>query len=257
MNVNIVEKALFLESLAANAWRPVIVQHLDGWRMRYTGGTSGRVNTVWPNQQYGPLSLDERIEIIEDFYNRHGRPASFQMSPANLPENLHDELLARGYKDIKMTQMQTAPGALVLERTQPISLEVIESPTLTEAWFKAYTEASKFSAESLPVRRGILTRIGPRANFLMILKDGVPAAMGLGVSERGWVGIFNLITVDEFRRQGLASQVMYGLAAWGQRIGADNVYLQVMENNPPALAMYEKQGFKKVYNYWYSEKPMG
>jgi ribosomal protein S18 acetylase RimI-like enzyme len=88
----------------------------------------------------------------------------------------------------------------------------------------------------------------------MVAKDGEPAAVGLGVAERGWLGIFCVITFSKFRRQGLASQVMRGLAEWGKTVEVEQVYLQVMENNPPALAMYENQGFKKLYSYWYSQK---
>lgn len=256
MSENIKDQIRFIEALAANAWRPRVVQHLDGWRMRYTGGTSGRVNTVWPNQSHGPLSLEERIEIVEDFYRRHNMPSAFSINPGNLPENLHAELKVRGYEDLKLTAVKTAPIEVLIEHSLAPQGEVAQTDSLTEDWFRVYTTASEYSPESLPVRRGILSRIGPRANFLMVAKDGEPAAVGLGVAERGWLGVFNLITFEKFRRQGFASQVMHGLAEWGKTVGANQVYLQVMENNPPALTMYEKLGFKKLYNYWYSQKDL-
>lgn len=254
MSENITDQIRTIEALSANAWRPLVVQHLDGWRMRYTGGTSGRVNSVWPNQCYGSLSLEERIEIVEDFYRRRKQPAIFSICPGNLPVNLHVVLLDRGYEDLKLTALETAPIEVVIERTQLPQGEIAQTDRLSESWFEAYTTASEYSPESLPIRRGILSRIGPRTNFLMVAKDGEPAAVGLGVAERGWMGVFNLITFKKFRRQGFASQVMRGLAEWGKSVGVEQVYLQVMENNPPALVMYEKQGFKKLYHYWYCQK---
>jgi ribosomal protein S18 acetylase RimI-like enzyme len=61
-------------------------------------------------------------------------------------------------------------------------------------------------------------------------------------------------TRPEFRRQGAASALLYALADWGKQHKASQMYLQVMENNPPALALYAKAGFEKQYQYWYAQK---
>jgi ribosomal protein S18 acetylase RimI-like enzyme len=143
---------------------------------------------------------------------------------------------------------------VVLDQAEPSLLKVVQSGQLSEMWFKAYTSASEYSQESLPIRQGILSRIGPQANFVLLEADGEVAATGLGVVERGWMGVFCVVTFSEFRRQGLALQVMHILAEWGKTAGAEQVYLQVMENNPPALGLYDKLGFEKFYEYWYSTK---
>jgi ribosomal protein S18 acetylase RimI-like enzyme len=49
---------------------------------------------------------------------------------------------------------------------------------------------------------------------------------------------------------------MRALAVWGKARGAEQTYLQVMENNPPALALYERLGFNKLYEYWYACKTL-
>ena len=36
--------------------------------------------------------------------------------------------------------------------------------------------------------------------------------------------------------------------------GAQGAYLQVMLNNPPALALYQRLGFAEAYRYWYRVK---
>lgn len=246
----------FIEGLAANAWRPAVEQHLDGWRLRVSGGSSSRVNSVWPNLMLGSLTLEKRIGIVEDFYRRHEMPACFQICPGALPENLHSELLARGYTDIKHTSVKIAAVDEVINLASSPQVQVVQSDHLTEDWFQAYTTASEYSRESLPIRRGILSRIGPEANFISVEVDGETAATGLGVVERGWMGVFSVVTFARQRRQGLALQLLHALTEWGKSVGADQVYLQVMEDNPPALALYEKLGFRKLYEYWYSQKDL-
>ncbi|MEJ2758026.1 MAG: GNAT family N-acetyltransferase, partial [Anaerolineales bacterium] len=94
----------------------------------------------------------------------------------------------------------------------------------------------------------------PAVRYVLIRQDGAPAATGLGVAERGWMGVFCVVTVPAARRQGLAGKVMRALAEWGETQGAQRVYLQVMEDNLPALRLYSKLGFQFLYQYFYSTK---
>jgi ribosomal protein S18 acetylase RimI-like enzyme len=62
-----------------------------------------------------------------------------------------------------------------------------------------------------------------------------------------------VVTQPDHRRRGLASGVMHALADWGWSQGAEQVYLQVMNNNPPALQLYKNLGFEELYQYSYYE----
>ena len=64
-----------------------------------------------------------------------------------------------------------------------------------------------------------------------------------------------MATHPRFRRQAAASSILNSLARWGQEHGATQMYLQVMENNPSALALYERAGFERLYQYYYAEGP--
>ncbi|MGD2027186.1 MAG: GNAT family N-acetyltransferase [Anaerolineales bacterium] len=242
-----------IEELASNAWRPEIEQHLGGWRLRYTGGHSRRVNSVFPSSPPAALPLETCLDLVEDFYRRRGMPPRFQLCPAALPANLHAILETRGYTFSAHTAMKTQTIARLLEKIRDHPGRIESENTLTDAWFNTYTTASGYDPESLPIRRGILSRIGPKAQFVLVNHDGKPAATGLGVAERGWLGVFCVVTDPAHRRKGLASAVMRALAFWGRSQNAERVYLQVMENNPAGLSLYDMLGFKKLYQYYYAE----
>ena len=60
-----------------------------------------------------------------------------------------------------------------------------------------------------------------------------------------------MATQPAFRRQGAAGAILHALARWGQAHGATQIYLQVMQDNQPALALYAGAGFETLYRYHY------
>jgi ribosomal protein S18 acetylase RimI-like enzyme len=244
----------FLEELAANAWPAAVVQVVDGWRLRYTWGITRRTNSVWPNAAGSRWPLEERLVMVEDFYARHNSPARFQICPAAQPADLDDVLARRGYTTDALTAVQTAPAAAVLAAAPPGPFNMSIADTFDAAWFETYRRAEHIDAPAVQARQDILRRIGPRCGYAMLSAAGRPVGIGLGVTEQGWTGIFSMVTAPDFRRQGAATAILRGLAAWSRQHGASNMYLQVMENNIPAQALYASLSFKTVYRYHYREK---
>lgn len=245
----------FIEELAANAWRPEIEQILDGWRLRYTQGITRRGNSVLPLESGDKIPLEEKIVAAEEFYSRWGEPPCFQMTEDAQPPGLIENLAARGYKDAYHTQVQIASLETALANTSPNpEYNAILKGELFDDWLKLYTQSSGYSGRSTAIRRGILSRIGARAGFVLLSHSDEPVAVGLSVMERGWVGVYCMVTQQAYRRQGAAVHVLHALATWGKQHNTENMYLQVMEDNPNALALYAKAGFEKRYTYWYSQR---
>lgn len=92
------------------------------------------------------------------------------------------------------------------------------------------------------------------AQFVSLFSGEQPVATGLGVVERGWLGVFCVVSSPQYRQLGFAKGIMHVLAQWGKDQGAEHIYLQVMDNNPPALNLYRKLGFTPRYQYYYAEK---
>jgi GNAT superfamily N-acetyltransferase len=244
---------LFIEKLAANTWRPEVEQALDGWRLRYTQGITRRGNSVLPIESGGNIPLEKKLIEAETFFTSWGLPACFQMTKAAQPSGLASTLAAHGYQDTYHTQVQTAGLETVLEKTKSASpFKPLNKDIFFEDWFDLYVQTSGYDEHSMAMRREILTRVEPLANFMLLSSGDNPVAVGLGVVERGWIGIYCMVTHEDYRRKGAATQVLNELAKWGEQQNASQMYLQVMENNPDGLALYAKAGFKFAYQYWYS-----
>jgi ribosomal protein S18 acetylase RimI-like enzyme len=246
-----------LEELAANAWPAEVVQHVDGWRLRFNGNVTRRANSVYANRAGENLSLDEKLAIVEAFYRHRGCPSRFHICPAVQPAHLDELLAERGYRPDARTAIQLAPLETVLAcaKTNP-NYTVTVGDTFDSNWFEVFCYGEHVKPHTAEVRRGILQRIGPRAGFATVHLGHQPVAVGLGVVERGWLGLFSLVTQPDYRRQGAATALIYALAHWGQTHQASQVYLQVMADNAPALALYARLGFETLYHYHYRELPL-
>lgn len=88
---------------------------------------------------------------------------------------------------------------------------------------------------------------------MLVKIAGRPAAVGMGVLERGQLGMFNMATHPDMRRRGAASSVIHALACWAEQRGAKTLYLQVAAGNTAAQTLYSKLGFETLYAYHYRE----
>jgi RimJ/RimL family protein N-acetyltransferase len=245
---------LLLEELAANAWPAAIVQVVDGWRLRFNWGVTRRANSTWPNAACGLYGLDAKLSLVENWYACRGLPARYQICPASQPPYLDAILAERGYRQEARTCVQTAALATVLQHTSnSLAASVAVTAAFDAAWFDTYCQAEQATASTAEERRSIMGRISPPTGYALLSIDEQPAAIGLGVAERGWMGMFCMATQPAFRRRGAATAVLYALAQWGQQQQATQIYLQVMEQNAPARAAYERVGFTTLYHYHYRE----
>ena len=183
-----------LEELAANAWPAEVIQLVDGWRLRFNGGVTRRANSVWPNGSGDDLSPAEKLALVEDFYARRDCPPRYQICPAAQPTELNEILANRGYTLDARTAVQIASLETLLTRSETDPAHpVVISEAFDESWFDLYRQVENFSAQAAQGRRSILQRIGPRTGFALLRIAGQPAAIGLGVVERGWLGLFGLV----------------------------------------------------------------
>lgn len=86
---------------------------------------------------------------------------------------------------------------------------------------------------------------------VIVYVEGQPAACALAVCDGEFVGIYDVMTGEAYRRRGLARHAVHTLLNWGKQMGAQYAYLQVIADNEPACKLYEQLGFQHGYRYWY------
>jgi GNAT superfamily N-acetyltransferase len=246
------EEICAIEALAANAWPAETVQRLDGWRLRMSGSVYRRLDSVATIAPRGALPVERKLTLAERFYFDRGSDARFQVSAASAPSDLDARLEARGYAIDAPTRVQKARLGDVLARTaggRDFEVRVTDAPEpiwITTAWPKP--------GRRRDAGRRALARIVPPAGHALVRAAGQPIAVGLGVLERGFLGLFAMLTQPEFRGRGAARAVLHALSRWGAQRGAERAYLQVEEANAVAGALYRDAGFVTLYEYHYRSR---
>lgn len=243
-----------LEERSINAWPALETMVDDGWLLRFADGYTKRANSVYP--LYPPTNddLEQKIAACERHYGRKGLPTIFKLTPYSQPTGLDALLEQKGYELHADTSVQT------------VSLEEMASPSIqtvqvyeecTDEWVNAFCRLSgKDEKEKLTMSQ-TLRKIIPATCYAALFHEGEIVACGLGVLEREYIGLYDIVTDPSYRKRGFGEQLVLSIWQWGAEHGATHSYLQVVQDNAPAIRLYEKLGYKEVYQYWYRIRAVG
>ncbi|WP_342565481.1 GNAT family N-acetyltransferase [Paenibacillus sp. FSL R7-0345] len=242
-----------IEELTLNTWPAEQSVLLDGWILRSASGYTKRSNSV--NPLYGPsetgysLDVGQKIRLAEQYYEQDGLQTVFKITPYIHPAGLDDLLSEQGYR----MDSPSSVRVLELEQLPPLQSRhtLVISGQLTAEWLAVFARQAELSEAQRDTLSRMLSSSSLQQGYALLLKDGVPAACGLGVIQHGYIGLYDIITAPEYRRQGMAEELILGLLHWGRTQGASASFLQVVLANTGASALYDKLGYKEAYRYWY------
>lgn len=238
-----------IEELSINAWASLQTLVYDGWLIRFSNGYTKRANSV--NPLYASTEdIEDKIYYCESLFRARNLKTVFKMTDSVFPDSLDVVLEERGYMTIDHTSVQL----LSLSELRKPSIHSVElDERLTDAWLNQFCTLNNQDANKTTMKQ-MLSLIVPQTCFISLLDHDDVVACGLGVLERGYLGVFDIVTDARYRNQGYGEQLMLNLLKWGIENGAEHAYLQVMLNNAPALRLYAKLGFQEMYRYWYRVK---
>jgi GNAT superfamily N-acetyltransferase len=270
-----------LERLAARAWPADEVHEVEGWLLRRTDGVDRRrSNSLLPPA--GPAHAARTVDLALATAEELDIASVIQVSPAEGHLRLDDDLDARGATVSGRSLVLAGPlsdaaadlgradrgGGLQSEDRasglpgdsdlasaggpggRPRADVVLSA--LTAEWVGAWAAVSGIDGTEATAEL-VLSQLGDRARFATAVDPmvGGPVAVGIGVVEEGWLGLFSLATSPTARRRGVASAVVDALSRWAASRGATRAYLQVEADNIPALTLYAARGFHVAHSYHY------
>ena len=240
-----------LEEASFRAWPALKTKHLGGWLLRSANGHTKRANSVNVLKRDPGASLSERITLAEGHYASLKHPTIFRLTPLSEPE-LDARLEARGYQQCDRTLTMLAKAPMKVTRDSAVALESCPS----EAWFDGFCEISPVAPQNRAALRSMLALVKGNVCYASIVEAGRVVAFGLSVVEGKRAGFFEILVAPERRGAGLGRKIMRSLIAWAsQDMGAENVWLQVVADNTPAVALYRSFGFQALYAYHYRIRP--
>lgn len=239
-----------LEELTLNAWPGLQTVFYDGWILRFANGYTRRANSILPLYPARMLP-EEKIAWSENLYRQRGMPVIFKLPGRSESQELHALLIARGYQAEADTSVQLAD---IRSWTGEMGDEIQITPSPTPAWEEAYCSMSGLRADQQANHRQILAAILPQKCFATLEVHGECIGCALGVLQKDFLGIYDVVIHPAYRRQGYGERLMRSLVAWGRQHDAQFAYLQVMLNNPTAQRLYARLGFQEQYQYWYCVK---
>lgn len=228
---------LELERRLAATWPALESAGLGGWVLRYAEGFSRRANSVLALTA-PPGGTDAAVAAVTAWYGERGARPLVSLA-GGVAKRLDEELAARGWE-------AEAETAVMTKALEPVEYEgdarIVHEPS---------------AALLEQVGRGrpeVAARIfgsGPDRGYAEIRRDGSLAARGRGAIAGDTVAITNIGTLPAFRRQGLGTEILHALEAWGYETGARRAALQVETDNEAAIAMYGRLGYAERYRYRY------
>ncbi|MGF9565611.1 GNAT family N-acetyltransferase [Neorhizobium sp. JUb45] len=240
-----------LEAVGFRAWPAASVVYDGSWQVRLTGGhPSKRLNCVVPLDPSDYRDADIRLEKARKRFAHYGRQLVIRETPLS-PKALLDKLDENGWKIIESVSVMTVDlGAIDLPET------LAHLPTHDIGRFIDASLAVHGSDPAIkPAMAEILSAIKPTMGLFLMENPGEgPAAVAICVQDNDLAGIQDLAVAEARRGQGLGTELLSAALRWARISGARTAWLQVVDTNAAALALYKRFGFREAYQYHYWRK---
>lgn len=235
-----------IEDAGLNASAPPQQRVLDGWLLRFSPGKAKRARCINPICA-GRMALADKLALCEQAYADAGLPMIFRVTPFAEPADLDAVLGAAGLAAFDDTRVMWRRGLDAIADPAPLPLRAVSGDEYARAVGALRgTPADQVEAHAQRLRLSPV----PCRGFVHE-RDGRVVACGQFALEGTIVGLYDVFTAPEARRQGLARGLCARLLRLAHDLGARTAYLQVDAGNHAARGVYARLGFADAYAYHY------
>ena len=247
-----------LEKKAANGWVAFETHEYDGWEMRFGNGYTGRANSVSVYED-STKRLEDKVVYCENLYKAQGLPCNFKVTDAD--KELSEYLLNRGYKVV------TPSDVMILDTDSEEFAKVLSDEGIADnaeafkdvifrdepaEWFDSYFEFEGFTDEKkIETYKQFHANTKVTKLYVTLMHEGKVAAVASCAIEGEYSLLHNVIVDKKYRGLGLGKKLCLAAIIKSKELGAKYSYLQVIKDNDVAVNLYNKLGYKKVYEYCY------
>lgn len=241
-----------IEGATLTAWPALRLSHDGLWLWRYSRGYTKRANSIHCLDPSDGGYAEIRLQRMAKISRRFNIPAVFRVTPLTAPEIL-EVLEALQWEEFDRSLVMAMEMPLV---DFPVDFQVRYFDPTDPTWQKAQAQMSGYDAATAEAMKEIIANITCEAQGVLVYhKAGLPVAATLATVASG-IGIFlNVVTHPNARGMGYGRAAMSGALNWVRGRGATHSALQVLEDNIPALKLYNSLGFGEVYPYSYWREP--
>ncbi|GAB2672078.1 GNAT family N-acetyltransferase [Kribbella swartbergensis] len=227
--------------------RPAVeTSYVGQWLLRASSGWTGRANSLLPAGDPG-MPVPEALKQAEEFYDERGLPALALIRVGSREEA---EFRACGWIDARPGQSDVLVMHTTLDHVNALpACDVLIADHPDEAWYAAAFDGP------VPEPAPAVMEGAPKAVFASISLDGRVVAVGRGSMTGHWLGVDAIRVDSSYRRRGLGTALLQGLARWAGPLGGRRTYLEVLEENTPAVTAYSNLGYAPAYRYRYLTRP--
>jgi N-acetylglutamate synthase len=246
-----------IEQATLKAVKPAKIELVSGWLVPLDFGNVNRANSAVP-LQHQQFNLAQ-IRPIESLFGAAGLTSKFRLPLTEQAKPFIAHLESQGYVKSGPTFVQNALVEQVLENAiqnlidvdAEYRTQISDSPD--PEWSSLFDEIGK--PEGYGLSRVQVMHRAESGQYYSTRHNGKLVACGMAAFDDGWVSVHGMRTRADYRRRGLASEIIRNMMLTAQSRAITQTFLQVEAENLGAQAVYQRLGYRTVWTYAYWSKP--